>query len=120
MTTRKELIRAVGTRYRATPRGEKHKTLDDFERRVVSIAWAIAQYKVDGFNAGGSRPRHEVFGDWLGGDASVKGCALGIENRASGQFVNRMRDLLHGAPGRSKVEATIANYMLRTDYEISD
>jgi hypothetical protein len=30
MATRKELIRAVGTRYRGAPRGEKQKILDEF------------------------------------------------------------------------------------------
>ena len=59
---------------------------DDFEGKVVSIALAVDQYKADGFNAGGRKPRHEVFGDWLEGDASVKGRTLGIGNRSSGKY----------------------------------
>jgi len=59
---------------------------DDFEGKLVSIAWAVEQYKADGFNAGGRKPRHEVFGDWLEGSASVKGRTLGIGNRASGKY----------------------------------
>ncbi len=59
---------------------------DDFEGKLVSIAWAVEQYNGDGFKAGGRKPRHEVFGDWLEGDASTKGRTLGIGNRASGKY----------------------------------
>lgn len=59
---------------------------DDFEGKLVSIAWAVDQYKGDGFNAGGRKPTHSVFGDWLEGEASTKGRTLGIGNRASGKY----------------------------------
>ncbi|MDD2917683.1 replication initiation factor domain-containing protein [Rhodoferax sp.] len=59
---------------------------DDFEGKLVNIAWAVEQYKGDGFNAGGRKPTHSVFGDWLEGDASTKGRTLGIGNRASGKY----------------------------------
>ena len=59
---------------------------DDFEGKLVSIAWAVDQYKGEGFNAGGRKPTHAVFGDWLEGEASTKGRTLGIGNRASGKY----------------------------------
>lgn len=59
---------------------------DDFEGKQVSIAWAVEQYRGDGFNAGGRKPTHEVLGDWLEGEASTKGRTLGIGNRASGKY----------------------------------
>lgn len=59
---------------------------DDFAGRLVSIAWAIQQYQGGGFNAGGRKPIHACYGDWLEGDASTKGRTLGIGNRASGKY----------------------------------
>lgn len=59
---------------------------DDFFGKLVSIAWAIQQYQGDGFNAGGRKPIHAVYGDWLEGEASTKGRTLGIGNRASGKY----------------------------------
>lgn len=60
---------------------------DDFTGRQVSIAWAIQQYQCGGFNAGGRKPIHTCYGDWLEGDASTKGRTLGIGNRASGKYL---------------------------------
>lgn len=59
---------------------------DDFEGKVVNIAWAIEQYKTDGFNAGGRKPVHQCMGDWLEGEASTKGRTLGVGNRDSGKY----------------------------------
>lgn len=59
---------------------------DDHQGKLVSIEWAVEQYKADGFNAGGRRPRSECFGDWLDGEASTKGRTLGIGSRASGKY----------------------------------
>lgn len=59
---------------------------DDFTGRLVSIAWAIQQYQGGGFNAGGRKPIHTCYGDWLEGEASTKGRTLGIGNRASGKY----------------------------------
>ena len=59
---------------------------DDFEGKLVSIAWAVDQYKGEGFNAGGRKPTHAVFGDWLDGEVSTKGRTLAIGNRASGKY----------------------------------
>jgi phage replication initiation protein len=59
---------------------------DDFDGSVVNIAWAVDQYKADGFNAGGRKPVHTLFGDWLEGDASTKGRTLGVGNRDSGKY----------------------------------
>lgn len=59
---------------------------DDYQGTLVNIAWAVEQYKGDGFNAGGRKPRSECFGDWLDGEASTKGRTLGIGTRASGKY----------------------------------
>jgi len=59
---------------------------DDYAGQLVSIRWAVEQYKAGGFNAGGRKPRTECFGDWLDGDASTKGRTLGIGSRASGKY----------------------------------
>ncbi|MDO8458678.1 MAG: replication initiation factor domain-containing protein [Burkholderiaceae bacterium] len=59
---------------------------DDFEGKLLSIAWAVQQYRDDGFNAGGRKPSHTCFGDWLEGESSTKGRTLGIGNRASGKY----------------------------------
>jgi phage replication initiation protein len=59
---------------------------DDYQGKVVNIAWAIEQYKGEGFNAGGRKPRSECFGDWLDGDACTRGRTLGIGSRASGKY----------------------------------
>ncbi|MCX7184013.1 MAG: replication initiation factor domain-containing protein [Nitrosospira sp.] len=59
---------------------------DDFEGATVNIAWAVEQYENAGFNAGGRKPDHQVFGDWLDGDKSVKGRTLGIGNRDNGKY----------------------------------
>jgi len=59
---------------------------DDFDGRQVSIAWAVDQYKGDGFNAGGRKPIHSCYGDWLEGESASKGRTLGIGNRASGKY----------------------------------
>ncbi|MFW5328806.1 replication initiation factor domain-containing protein [Hydrogenophaga sp. ZJX-1] len=59
---------------------------DDYEGRLVSIAWAVEQYQNDGFNAGGRKPRAECFGDWLDGEDSTKGRTVGIGSRASGKY----------------------------------
>jgi len=59
---------------------------DDYQGKVVSIAWAVEQYQGDGFNAGGRKPRAECFGDWLDGEASTKGRTVGIGTRASGKY----------------------------------
>lgn len=73
---------------------EKHKAVlkradvayDDYQGKVVSIEWAVAQYRGEGFNAGGRKPRAECFGDWLDGEESTKGRTVGIGNRASGKY----------------------------------
>ena len=59
---------------------------DDMEGKLVSIAWAVDHYRDEGFNAGGRKPTHTLFGDWLEGEASTKGRTLGIGNRASGKY----------------------------------
>lgn len=59
---------------------------DDYAGKVVNIAWAVEQYKGEGFNAGGRKPRSECFGDWLDGDESTRGRTLGIGTRASGKY----------------------------------
>ncbi len=59
---------------------------DDFRGKLVSIAWAIEQYRAGGFNAGGRKPIHTCYGDWLEGESSTKGRTLGIGNRASGKY----------------------------------
>lgn len=59
---------------------------DDMEGHLVSIAWAVDQYRGEGFNAGGRKPTHTLYGDWLEGEASTKGRTLGIGNRASGKY----------------------------------
>lgn len=59
---------------------------DDTDGKLVSIAWAVDQYRGEGFNAGGRKPAHTLFGDWLEGEASTKGRTLGIGNRASGKY----------------------------------
>lgn len=59
---------------------------DDMEGKLVSIAWAVDQYRGEGFNAGGRKPTHTLFGDWLEGEASTKGRTLGIGNRVSGKY----------------------------------
>ena len=59
---------------------------DDMEGKLVSIAWAVDQYRGEGFNAGGRKPTHTLFGDWLEGEASTKGRTLGIGNRSSGKY----------------------------------
>lgn len=59
---------------------------DDFTGKLLSIAWAIDQYRHDGFNAGGRKPSHECIGDWLSGEQSTKGRTLGIGNRSSGKY----------------------------------
>jgi len=72
-------------RYRATIK-RADLAYDDFDGQLVSIAWAIREYQGDGFNAGGRKPIHQCYGDWLEGDASTKGRTLGIGNRASGKY----------------------------------
>jgi phage replication initiation protein len=59
---------------------------DDYAGKVINIAWAVEQYKGDGFNAGGRKPRAECFGDWLEGEESTKGRTVGIGTRASGKY----------------------------------
>lgn len=59
---------------------------DDFRGETASIAWARDQYARDGFNAGGRKPGHQVFGDWNDGEASTKGRTLGIGSRKSGKY----------------------------------
>lgn len=59
---------------------------DDMEGSLVNIAWAVEQYRGEGFNAGGRKPRHTLFGDWLEGEDSTLGRTLGIGNRASGKY----------------------------------
>jgi phage replication initiation protein len=59
---------------------------DDFEGQRVNIQWAAEQYKGDGFSTGGRRPSHETAGDWLSGDAAIKGRTLYVGNRASGKL----------------------------------
>lgn len=59
---------------------------DDFDGKVLSIPWAVQQYKDDGFTAGGRRPSHTCMGDWLEGDDSTKGRTLAIGNRESGKY----------------------------------
>lgn len=73
---------------------EKHRAVlkradaayDDFEGDCVSIAWAERQYKEGGFNAGGRKPSHSLYGDWLDGDEGTKGRTIAIGNRASGKY----------------------------------
>lgn len=59
---------------------------DDVQGQTASIAWAIDQYNNDGFNAGGRKPSHQVFGDWLHGEESAKGRTVGIGNRSNGKY----------------------------------
>lgn len=59
---------------------------DDFEGKMVSIAWAVNQYAGEGFNAGGRKPKHELRGDWLAGETSTEGRTLGVGSRASGKY----------------------------------
>lgn len=59
---------------------------DDFAGESVSIAWARAQFKLNGFNAGGRTPRHRVFGDWEDGEASTAGRTFGVGSRESGKY----------------------------------
>ncbi len=59
---------------------------DDFTGSVVNIAWAVEQYKGEGFNAGGRKPTHALQGDWLDGGASTKGRTLYVGNRDSGKL----------------------------------
>lgn len=59
---------------------------DDFAGEIASIEWAIEHYRGEGFNAGGRKPGHQVFGDWLRGEESIKGRTLAIGNRASGKL----------------------------------
>lgn len=59
---------------------------DDFEGQRVNIAWAVDQYKGDGFSAGGRRPTHDTAGDWLSGEGASKGRTLYVGNRASGKL----------------------------------
>jgi phage replication initiation protein len=73
---------------------EKHRAVikradvayDDQQGKLVSIEWAVDQYKDGGFNAGGRKPRSECYGDWLDGEESTKGRTLGIGSRASGKY----------------------------------
>lgn len=60
---------------------------DDFEGELINIAWAVEQYKNDGFTAGGRKPRHTCIGDWLDGDTCEHGLTLNIGSRASGKLV---------------------------------
>lgn len=59
---------------------------DDLHGELVSIEWAIEQYRSGGFNAGGRKPRHEVAGDWLMDGPSVAGRTLYIGSRSSGKL----------------------------------
>jgi phage replication initiation protein len=59
---------------------------DDFAGAIVTVGWAVDQYEAGGFNAGGRKPRHQLFGDWIGKDAGVHGRTVGIGNRASGKY----------------------------------
>jgi len=59
---------------------------DDFKGESVSISWGIDQYRQGGFNAGGRKPQHHVFGDWLLGEYSTQGRTLGVGNRRSGKY----------------------------------
>lgn len=59
---------------------------DDLAGEIVNIDWAVAQFKGDGFKAGGRKPSHQLFGDWLSGTAASKGRTLGIGSRESGKY----------------------------------
>lgn len=59
---------------------------DDFDGKIVSIAWAVQQYRDGGFTAGGRKPSNQCMGDWLDGDESSKGRTLGVGNRQSGKY----------------------------------
>jgi phage replication initiation protein len=59
---------------------------DDFDGETISIAWATAQYERGGFNAGGRRPKHQVFGDWLDGGSGSNGRTFGVGSRACGKY----------------------------------
>ena len=56
---------------------------DDLEGKAINVEWAVDQYRSDGFNAGGRRPRTECIGDWLN---RVYGRTLGIGSRESGKY----------------------------------
>ena len=80
---------------------------DDFEGKLVSIAWAVEQYKGEGFNAGGRKPTHAVFGDWLEAEQSTKGRTLAIGNRASGKYARiyeKGKQLGEGASPWTRIE----------------
>lgn len=79
---------------------------DDFEGKKLNIAWAIAQYRSNGFSSGGRKPSHECFGDWLE-EVSVKGRTLGIGRRASGKYCRiyeKGKQLGDPASGWTRVE----------------
>lgn len=59
---------------------------DDFDAERLSIDWAVEQYRSQGFNAGGRRPRHRCLGDWLDGDESKRGRTFEIGSREAGKL----------------------------------
>lgn len=80
---------------------------DDFQGQRISIEWAVSQYQTEGFNAGGRRPKHQVFGDWLDGAASANGRTLAIGNRASGKYARiyeKGKQLGDAASGWTRIE----------------
>jgi len=80
---------------------------DDFEGKLLNIAWAVAQYQANGFNAGGRKPRSECFGDWLDGEASSRGRTLGIGSRGAGKYCRiyeKGKQLGDGASRWTRVE----------------
>ena len=80
---------------------------DDMQGSVVNITWAVNQYQAEGFNAGGRKPTHTLFGDWLEGEASTKGRTLGIGNRSSGKYARiyeKGKQLGEGASPWTRVE----------------
>lgn len=83
---------------------------DDHEGQHVSIGWAIEQYQGDGFTAGGRKPKHSVFGDWLAGDEATSGRTLAIGNRASGKYCRiyeKGRQLGDAASAWTRVEVEL-------------
>jgi phage replication initiation protein len=60
---------------------------DDHEGKRINPAFAVEQYEQGGFNAGGRKPRHQLHGDWLDGEASARGRTFEAGSRASGKLL---------------------------------
>jgi phage replication initiation protein len=61
-------------------------TCDDITGETLTIEKMADWYRTGGFGAGGRQPSHSTPGDWLHGQASVKGRTLNVGNRTSGKM----------------------------------